>query len=189
MQSQNPFLDELSKAANAAASLAQSAGEEAKAAFRSGMDRMAADMDLIRREEFEASSVGAQASSNLDILLRAVRLDRDLMLFSIYDDPDRTSTKICTVLHSQFAADLHSMPSARLFLQVLHATSDMRRSSSGHGGQLITGPCQDLRRSFAENHFHRSIVRGQPSCPAEPDLEPLIFILTAKIRESLAEVS
>ena len=54
MQSQNPFLDELSKAANAAASLAQSAGEEAKAAFRSGVDRMAADMDLIRREEFEA---------------------------------------------------------------------------------------------------------------------------------------
>jgi len=29
-------------------------GEEAKAAFRSGADRMAANMDLIRREEFEA---------------------------------------------------------------------------------------------------------------------------------------
>ena len=28
--------------------------EEAKAALRSGVDRMAADMDLIRREEFEA---------------------------------------------------------------------------------------------------------------------------------------
>jgi BMFP domain-containing protein YqiC len=54
MQSQNPLLDELAKAANAAASLAQAAGDEAKAAFRSGVDRMAADMDLIRREEFEA---------------------------------------------------------------------------------------------------------------------------------------
>ena len=54
MQSQNPLLDELSIAANAAVSLAQAAGEEARAAFRSGVDRMATDMDLIRRDEFEA---------------------------------------------------------------------------------------------------------------------------------------
>ena len=54
MQSQNPLLDELAKAANAAVGIAQAAGEEARAAFRSGADRMAANMDLIRREEFEA---------------------------------------------------------------------------------------------------------------------------------------
>jgi BMFP domain-containing protein YqiC len=54
MQSQNPLLDELAKAANAAVGIAQAAGEEAKAAMRSGVDRLAADMDLIRREEFEA---------------------------------------------------------------------------------------------------------------------------------------
>ena len=54
MQSQNPLLDELAKAANAAVGLAQAAGDEAKAAFRSGVDRMATDMDLIRRDEFEA---------------------------------------------------------------------------------------------------------------------------------------
>ena len=54
MQSQNPLMDEFAKAANAAVGIAQAAGEEAKAAFRWGMDRMAADMDLIRREEFEA---------------------------------------------------------------------------------------------------------------------------------------
>jgi BMFP domain-containing protein YqiC len=54
MQSQNPLLDELAKAANAAVGLAQAAGEEAKSALRSSVDRMAADMDLIRREEFEA---------------------------------------------------------------------------------------------------------------------------------------
>ncbi|MGH6955887.1 MAG: accessory factor UbiK family protein [Caulobacteraceae bacterium] len=54
MQSQNPFLDEMAKAANAAVGLAQAAGEEAKAVFRSGVDRVAADMDLVRREEFEA---------------------------------------------------------------------------------------------------------------------------------------
>jgi BMFP domain-containing protein YqiC len=54
MQSQNPLMDELAKAATAAVGIAQAAGEEAKAAFRSGVDRMAADIDLIRREEFEA---------------------------------------------------------------------------------------------------------------------------------------
>jgi BMFP domain-containing protein YqiC len=54
MQSQNPFVDELTKAATAAVGIAQAAGEEAKAAFRSGVDRMATDMDLIRRDEFEA---------------------------------------------------------------------------------------------------------------------------------------
>jgi len=54
MQSQNPLLDEIAKAANAAVGLAQAAGDEAKAAFRSGVERMATDMDLIRRDEFEA---------------------------------------------------------------------------------------------------------------------------------------
>jgi BMFP domain-containing protein YqiC len=54
MQTQNPLLDELAKAANAAVGIAQAASEEARAAFRSGADRMAANMDLIRREEFEA---------------------------------------------------------------------------------------------------------------------------------------
>ena len=54
MQSQNPFLDELAKAANAAVNLAQAAGEEAKAAVRSSAARIAADLDLIRREDFEA---------------------------------------------------------------------------------------------------------------------------------------
>jgi BMFP domain-containing protein YqiC len=54
MQSQNPFLDELAKAANAAMGVAQAAGEEARSAMRAQVDRFAADMDLIRREEFEA---------------------------------------------------------------------------------------------------------------------------------------
>jgi BMFP domain-containing protein YqiC len=54
MQSQNPFLDEMAKLTNAAVGLAQAAGEEAKAAFRSQADRLAAEFDLIRREDFEA---------------------------------------------------------------------------------------------------------------------------------------
>jgi BMFP domain-containing protein YqiC len=54
MQSQNPFLDEMSKLTTAAMGLAQAAGEEAKAAFRGQVDRLAAEMDFIRRDEFEA---------------------------------------------------------------------------------------------------------------------------------------
>lgn len=54
MQSQNPFLDEMAKLTQAAVGLAQAAGEEAKTAFRSQSDKWAADLDLIRREEFEA---------------------------------------------------------------------------------------------------------------------------------------
>jgi len=52
MQSQNPFLDEMSKLTQAAMGLAQAAGEEAKSAFRAQSDKWASEMDLIRRDEF-----------------------------------------------------------------------------------------------------------------------------------------
>ena len=55
MQTQNPFADEFSKLTTAAIGLAQAAGEEAKAAFRAQVDRLVADMDLVRRDEFEAA--------------------------------------------------------------------------------------------------------------------------------------
>ena len=54
MQTQNPFADELSKLTTAAIGLAQAAGEEAKSAVRSQLDRLAAEMDFVRRDEFEA---------------------------------------------------------------------------------------------------------------------------------------
>lgn len=54
MQTQNPFLDEVAKLTTAAMGLAQAAGDEAKAAFRAQADRAAAELDLIRREEFDA---------------------------------------------------------------------------------------------------------------------------------------
>jgi BMFP domain-containing protein YqiC len=54
MQTQNPFLDEMAKLSTAAMGLAQAAGEEAKAAFRAQADRVAAEFDLIRRDDFEA---------------------------------------------------------------------------------------------------------------------------------------
>lgn len=54
MQTQNPILDEMAKLTQAAMGLAQAAGEEAKTAFRAQGDKWAADLDLIRREEFDA---------------------------------------------------------------------------------------------------------------------------------------
>lgn len=54
MQTQNPFMDEFAKLTTAAMGLAQTAGDEAKAAFRAQADRMAAELDLIRRDEYDA---------------------------------------------------------------------------------------------------------------------------------------
>ena len=54
MQSQNPFLDEFAKMTTSAMSLAQAAGEEAKAAFRAQGDKFVAEMDLVRRDELDA---------------------------------------------------------------------------------------------------------------------------------------
>ncbi|MDP3179153.1 MAG: accessory factor UbiK family protein [Spirochaetaceae bacterium] len=54
MQTQNPLLDEIAKLTTAAMGIAQAAGDEAKAAFRSQTDRMVAEMDLVRREDHDA---------------------------------------------------------------------------------------------------------------------------------------
>ena len=54
MQTQNPFLDEFAKLTTAAMGIAQAAGEEAKAAMRAQADRLAAEFDLVRRDEYGA---------------------------------------------------------------------------------------------------------------------------------------
>ena len=53
MQTRNPFLDEAAKIAQAALGLAQAAGDEAKSAVRAGGDRLVAEFDLVRRDEFD----------------------------------------------------------------------------------------------------------------------------------------
>jgi BMFP domain-containing protein YqiC len=54
MQTKNPILDEMAKAFESAMGLAQAAGDEAKAAFRAQGDRLAAELDLVRRDELDA---------------------------------------------------------------------------------------------------------------------------------------
>ena len=53
MQTRNPILDEFAKLTTGAMGLAQAAGEEAKTAWRAQADRVAAEMDLVRRDEFD----------------------------------------------------------------------------------------------------------------------------------------
>ena len=54
MQTRNPFLDVFALLTTGAMGRAQAAGEEAKAAWRAQADRFVADMDLVRRDEFDA---------------------------------------------------------------------------------------------------------------------------------------
>ena len=61
MQTRNPLLDEFAKLTTGAMGLAQAAGEEATAAFRSQTDRVAAELDLVRRDEFDALKVEVAA--------------------------------------------------------------------------------------------------------------------------------
>ena len=54
MHTRNPILDEFAKLSTAAVGMAQAAGEEAKSAMRAQADRVAAELDLVRRDEHEA---------------------------------------------------------------------------------------------------------------------------------------
>ena len=61
MQTQNPFLDEMAKLTTAALGLAQTAGEEAKTAFRAQGERLVVEFDLVRRDEMDALKAQLQA--------------------------------------------------------------------------------------------------------------------------------
>lgn len=54
MQTENRFIDDIAKLASGAAGALHGVREEIEAAVRSRVERMAAELDLIPREEFEA---------------------------------------------------------------------------------------------------------------------------------------
>jgi BMFP domain-containing protein YqiC len=62
MQTKNPFFDEFAKLATGAAGVAQGFGEEARTFWRSQTERMIADMDLVRRDEFDVVKDLAQTA-------------------------------------------------------------------------------------------------------------------------------
>ena len=55
MQTNAPFFDDLSKLMTGAVGIAQAASEEARSAFRAQGDRLAAELDLVRRDEMDAA--------------------------------------------------------------------------------------------------------------------------------------
>jgi BMFP domain-containing protein YqiC len=73
MQTQNPFLDEVAKLATAAMGVAQAAGEEARTALRAQADRLAAEFDLVRRDEYEALRAELQALRDEVASLKATK--------------------------------------------------------------------------------------------------------------------
>jgi BMFP domain-containing protein YqiC len=73
MQTRNPIMDDISRMMQGAAGMAQAANDEAKALFRSGAERIVADMDLARREEVEAlKTLARTAVERADALERRV---------------------------------------------------------------------------------------------------------------------
>lgn len=62
MQTQGPFFDELAKMMTEAAGAADGVRREAETMFRSQLQRMAGDMDLVTREEFEVVRDMARAA-------------------------------------------------------------------------------------------------------------------------------
>jgi BMFP domain-containing protein YqiC len=74
MQTRNPIFDEFAKLATGAAGVAQGVGEEARSFWRAQTERMIADMDLVRRDEFDAvKDLAAAARAEVDAL--KVRLE------------------------------------------------------------------------------------------------------------------
>jgi len=63
MQSRSPLFADLADLMTDAFSAAQAAGEEARSVFRAQAERMAGELDLVSRDEFEA--VRAQAETAL----------------------------------------------------------------------------------------------------------------------------
>ena len=63
MQTKNPFAEDFSRMMQGAAGMAQAANDEAKALFRSTVERLVADMDLARRDEVEALKTLARTAT------------------------------------------------------------------------------------------------------------------------------
>ena len=61
MQTKNPFLEEAAKLSEQAMGLANAAGEEMRILFRTGGERFAVEMDLVRRDELDAVKAALQA--------------------------------------------------------------------------------------------------------------------------------
>ena len=74
MQTQNAIFDEIAKLMTEAAGAADGVRREAETVFRSRLQNLLADMELVTREEFEAVREMARAAREENAALKA-RLD------------------------------------------------------------------------------------------------------------------
>jgi len=111
MQTQNPFLDEMAKLTQAAMGIAQAAGEEAKTALRAQSDKWVADLDLIRRDEFEAlrAEIAAPAGGKSPPCEA-----KSLNLFPFLTETRRAKQPSLAVVHLCFHLRGRSLPPASL---------------------------------------------------------------------------
>jgi hypothetical protein len=73
MQSQNRFFDDVARVASGAASALSGVRGEIEARIRDQLERLLAGMDLVDREEFEATkAMAARAREEQELLLRRV---------------------------------------------------------------------------------------------------------------------
>lgn len=79
-QTSSRFFDEMSRLMGDAASVAEGVRREAETAFRSQIERFVADMDLVRREEFDiVRDMASQARvENAALLKRIAELEKRL---------------------------------------------------------------------------------------------------------------
>ena len=80
MQTDNPFLDDLAKLATGAAGTLHGVKQELEATVKAKVERIAADMDLVSREEFEVVKEMAQKArvENEVLIARIAELEAKL---------------------------------------------------------------------------------------------------------------
>ena len=72
-QTSNRLLDEMARLMNDATSVAQGVKREAEGVFRSQMERMVADLDLVKREDFDVvREMAAQAKAENEALKKRI---------------------------------------------------------------------------------------------------------------------
>ena len=72
-QTSNRLLDEMARLMNDATSVAQGVKREAEGVFRSQMERFVADLDLVKREDFDVvREMAAQARAENEALKKRI---------------------------------------------------------------------------------------------------------------------
>jgi BMFP domain-containing protein YqiC len=72
-ETSNRMFDEMARLMNDAASVAQGVKREAEGVFRTQMERMVADLDLVKREEFDVvREMAAQLKTENDALKKRI---------------------------------------------------------------------------------------------------------------------